>query len=207
MPVGWSSAVVSECQNSDRFGRFEIDDVIGKSFYRDSAYRQIGGSVGHGCASLRQPHNPVEGGICGEKLCSKAGFTLLVPANGVWEFPDGLVFRTKWFAHRFRRSRPSRVRTSSRGVPEDSPASTLRARLSISTAHAASTSPLSADSSRLASSSAAISARLSGDSFMASSSSCFTSVVMPSILPQMVSNWCRTARFSGRSRLVDMAGD
>jgi hypothetical protein len=48
---------------------------------------------------------------------------------------------------------------------------------------------------------------LSGDSFMASSSSCFTSVVMPSILPQMVSNWCRTARFSGRSRLVDMAGD
>jgi hypothetical protein len=40
--------VVSECQNSDRFGRFEIDDVIGKSLHRDSAYRQVGGSAGHG---------------------------------------------------------------------------------------------------------------------------------------------------------------
>ena len=90
----------------------------------------------------------------------------------------GLVLRPKRLFHRFVRFASVRRRTSSQAVPLDSPRRTLRARRSISEAHAASTSAFSSGAaSRLSSSSTATLARSAGASFKASSRTSLTSAI------------------------------
>jgi hypothetical protein len=98
---------------------------------------------------------------------------LVVHQSRVIELTLGFGFEPK-LARRYLARRPSiRCFTSSQGVPGDSPARTLRARRSISAAHAFSSSCGSSvnSSSRLASNSAAMSARSRRGSLRASWSS------------------------------------
>ncbi len=109
---------------------------------------------------------------------SQTGPPFFVPPGGVIELLAGLVLRPKRLFHRFVRFASVRRRTSSQAVPFDSPRRTLRARRSISAAHAASTSACSSGAaSRLSSSSTATLARSSGPSFRASSRTCLTSAM------------------------------
>lgn len=91
--------------------------------------------------------------------------------------------------HRRRSSASPRRLTSSQGMPCDSPASTRRARFSISAAHSASTAArFSSGSSRLASNSAATSARSSAGHVNASRrSSCMREVTSHSRLDRRCS--------------------
>jgi hypothetical protein len=110
-----------------------------------------------------------------------------VPPSGLIELLTGVVLRPKRLFHRFARFASVWRRTSSQAVPPDSPRRTLRARRSISAAHAASRSVFSSGAaSRLSSSSTATLARSSGSSFRASSRTSLTSAMHASLSPRSV---------------------
>jgi len=118
----------------------------------------------------------------GQDMNGVAGFEY--QPGGVIELLAGLVLRPKRLFHRFARFASVRRRTSSHAVPPDSPRRTLRARRSISAAHAASRSAFSSGAaSRLSSSSTATLARSSGPSFRASSSTSLTSAMQATLSP------------------------
>src|SRR5439155_6775375 len=95
-----------------------------------------------------------------EEFLTESCSLALVPEGGVFKFVGSFGFGTE-FDHRSANRRATRARTSSHGSPDDSPDMTRRARRSISRAHAVSMASRSivGGSSRLASSSAAMSAR------------------------------------------------
>ena len=121
-------------------------------------------------------HRPRDAGLLHEELiktvaidAALAQLCAMPPASTHertrgWRLDVSRVLETNRRTHRFRNSASARRRTSSQGMPDDSPASTRRARRSISAAHAVSRSARSVrGSSKLASSSAATSARSSTD--------------------------------------------
>ena len=147
--VSRSASVVSEGQNPNRTIANEIYDMIGKSLHRCTPRRQVSRDKGNRSASLGKPADSIEG------HCN---------------FLVGLGLYEQGGRHYFPKRPSIRCLTCPQGAPADSPASTRRARRSISMAQALSTSSrLSAgSSSRLASSSAATSARSVWGSFRAS---------------------------------------
>ncbi len=76
---------------------------------------------------------------CLEELDTESGPLVLIPEGRFIEFSGGFGFSAKRSDHRPASRRAMRSRTSSHGSPEDSPASTRRARLSISFAQEACT--------------------------------------------------------------------
>ena len=183
LPVSGFSAVMRDGENSDRGGRFEIDDVIGEALHRNSSDRQRGSQPGHPGACAREFDDPMNRGVnLVEEFNPKVRATAFIPSTGVTVLRVRLVLKANARGHRLRNSASARLRTSSQGMPSDSPAMTRRARLSISAAHAASTSALSSApaSSRLARSSAATSARSSIGNVRASRRrSCAREVIWP----------------------------
>ena len=111
-----------------------------------------------------------------------------------------LWFDARPTRHRSDRRRATRARTASQGSPDDCPDSTRRARRSISVAHASRVTGRSAagDSPRLASNSAATSARCSGTSVRASSR-------IPRARPG--SGWRRSPPGSGSDRIGSWSGN
>jgi len=77
--------------------------------------------------------------ITAEELQTEAGSMTFIPTASFTVFTVGLVLEPNASAHGSRNSSSARRRTSSQAVPDDSPASTRRARFSISAAQAAST--------------------------------------------------------------------
>lgn len=151
-------------------GGFEVDHVVGEAFDRGSTHRQVALDLGNGPSGSREAADLFERGVYrGEQPMPQTGPAFFVPTGSVIQLCGGLVLRPKPF-HRFARFASVRRRTSSQEAPFDSPRRTLRARRSISAAHAASTSAFpSGGASRLSRSSAATLARSSGPSFRASS--------------------------------------
>ena len=171
-PVGRRSAVVRESKDAYHVvGRFEIDNVEGKPLHRHTTNSQFGGQVWHRTSGARRASNELQGGGDGvEKLFAHAPPLFFVPEGCFGEFRRSFGFGPKPRSHRFVKRRAIRSRTSSHGSPADSPARTRRARRSISLAQAACTAAGSStvESSRLANSSAATSARSSTGSVRAS---------------------------------------
>jgi len=149
-------------QYSDEVVHFEIHDVVRETGNRHSSHWQIGRHARDEESGTRQLEDSVDGFIHRiEELEAEMLSPGFVPSTGEAILNIRLVFKLNAGIQRFRSSASARRRTSSQGTPADSPAITLRARLSISAVHAASTSArfsVSA-SSRLARSSAATSAR------------------------------------------------
>ena len=183
-PVSGSLLVVREGQDMNDVGGFEIDHLVWKAFDRRSTHGKLRWNSWDGRSSFRETTDLVECGVYrGKKSTSETGPPFLVLVGGVIELLVGLVLCPKGPFHRFVRFASARRRTSSQGTPTDSPLRTLRARRSISAAHAASTSALSSGAaSRLSRSSTATLARSSGLSFRASSRTSLT-LAMNAILP------------------------
>ena len=207
-PVRRPSLVVSEGQDMNGVGGFEIDHMVRKAFDRRLADREIFWNGGNWRSGARKPLDLVEGDVYRrEEPLSQTGTAFFVPPGGVIELLAGLVLRPERLFHRFVRFASVRRRTSSQAVPLDSPRRTLRARRSISAAHAASRSVLSSGAaSRLSSSSAATLARSSGSSFRASSRTSLTSAIHPSLSSRSVAanpalQRTRARALSGRSLL------
>ena len=182
-PIAWLAAVVRNGQYSDAVVHFEIDDVVREASDRHGSHWQVGRHARHRGSGTRQVEDPIDGFIHSiEELEAEVLSPGFVPSTGKAVLDIRLVFKLNARIHRFRSSASARRRTSSHGTPADSPAITLRARLSISAAHAASTSAgfsVSA-SSRLARSSAATSARSATGNVRASRrSSCARDVTNP----------------------------
>ena len=136
-------------------------DLTGCTFQTSSVARS---------ASVWEPSDPLESnGDAIEEPLPKAG-PFLIFEGCFLQLLIGLRLDNQGSRHYFARRPSIRCFTSSQGTPSDSPARTRRARRSISAAQAPSTSSsLSAGcSSRLASSSAATSARSVWGSFRAS---------------------------------------
>ena len=149
-------------EDADVICSFEIDDVIGEPHHAHSSDLQVGGHTRHRRAGAREIKNLADGRIHGvEELEAEVYSTTFVPTTGGAILNVRFVFKANAWIHRFGSSASARRRTSSQGTPTDSPAITRRARRSISAAHAASTSARFSVSaaSRLASNSAATSAR------------------------------------------------
>ena len=109
--------------------------------------------MGYPRACARQVDDLANGRIDGvEEFNSQAGSTAFIPTSGIAVLGVSLVLEANVECHRLRNSATARLRTSSHGMPSDSPAITRQARLSISAAQAASTSALfsAPASSRLA---------------------------------------------------------
>lgn len=162
---------------------FQVDDVVGKTLHRNSSDGQVSGHSGDWRAGTRKGDGLADSGVHRiEELKAESRSTPFIPPTGVAVFRVSLILESNAGVHRFCNSASARRRTSSHGVPDDSPAITRRARFSISSAHAASTSAMSSvgASSRLARSSAATSARwLIGRVSASRSSSCARSGMAP----------------------------
>ncbi len=161
----------------------EIYDVIRKSIHRVPAGWDIIRHARDDLADLWPTGNAIQRGIDGfNKLETKSIPLAVVLNSSVFEFGRSFGFRTERSIHRSVSRRTTRARTSSHGSPADSPLMTRRARRSISRAHAASTCAGSwaSVSSRLASNSAAMSARSGVGRLRASrKSSCARDVTGP----------------------------
>ena len=164
-PIVRSTAVVRDSEDADGVLRFEIDHVVRETLYRSASYRKVWGHARHARAGSGKADDLAECRVdCIEEFCTESTPVLFIPSSGGAVLGVGLVLETNRRTHRFRNSASARRRTSSQGMPDDSPASTRRARLSISAAHAVSRSARSVrGSSKLESSSAATSARSSTD--------------------------------------------
>ena len=183
-PVSGSLFVVREGQDMNGVSGFEVDHLVWEASNRRSAHGKLRRDSWDGRSGSREAADLVECGVYrGEKSVSQTWPLFFVPLGGVIELLVGLVLRPKGLFHRFVRFASARRRTSSQGTPPDSPVRTLRARRSISAAHAASTSAVSSGGvSRLSRSSTATLARSSGPSFRASSRTSLT-LAMNAILP------------------------
>jgi len=172
-----------DSKNSDFLGGLEVYDVIRKARYAQLSDRQVLWDSRHGNSEAREIDDPANRAIDGiEELDAKAMPATLIPTAGLPVLGVGLIFEVNSRTHRLRSSASARARTSSHGIPCDSPDSTRRARLSISAAQAASTSAGSSVpvSSRLASSSAATSARSwTGRASASRRTSCAREVIQP----------------------------
>jgi hypothetical protein len=187
VPVARASLVVSECQDVDGLGSFEVDQMVREPFDRRSTHGQVWWDSWDRCSSFRESTNLLQRDVYGSKeSLSQPRPTILIPPGGVFELFRGFVLRPKRLLHRFVRFASARRRTSFQGVPLDSPLITFRARRSISAAQAASTSaPSSGPASRLSRSSAATLARSSGANFRASSSTSLTSAMFSTLPPSL----------------------
>ncbi len=150
---------------NSQYGRgFQVAHAVREAFYREAAHRQLGWHPQHPLPDAREAQDLANRGIdCVEELQSKTGPPPFVPAASRTVLGIGLILEPNLQVHGLRSSASARRRTSSQGMPADSPDITRRARRSISAAHAASTSAMSSlpTSSKLASNSAATSARWS----------------------------------------------
>ncbi len=164
-------------------GGFEIDDMVREAFDRRSPRWQVRWDSWNRRSGSREALDLVECVIHrGEKPVSQVRPALFVPPGGVIELFGSFVLRPKRLLHRFVRFASVCRRTSSQEAPLDSPRRTLRARRSISAAHATSTSAFSSGlPSRLSRSSAATLARSSGPSFIASSRTSLTSAMRTTV--------------------------
>ena len=183
-PVTRASPVVSEGQDMNGVGRFEIDDMVWKALDGRLAYRKVFWNFRNWRSGSGELLDLDEGGVYrGKKPMAQTRSPFFVPPGGVIELIASLVLRPKWLFHRFVRLASVRRRTSSHAVPSVSPRRTLRARRSISAAHVASRPAFSSgEASRLSSNSTATLARSSGSSFRASSSTSLT-LAMHATLP------------------------
>ncbi len=182
---------MGDCEDPDGIREFKIHNVVGKPIDWDAADGEILWDIGNGCASLGPTGNVIERAIHGsQKRDAESVALALIPKASVFEFGGGLKLRAKREAHRCARRRATRWRTSAQGSPSEFPASTRRARVSISRAHAAWALAASAGaaSSRLTSSSAITSARSSCGKVSASRRTCCARVVMGHILASSQSN-------------------
>ena len=170
-------------QYSDEVVHLEIHDAVRETSDRHSSHWQIGRHARDEESGTRQLEDSVDGFIhCIEELEAEMRSPPFVPSAGEAILNIRLVFKLNAGIHRFRSSASARRRTSSQGTLADSPAITLRARLSISAAQAASTSARfsASASSRLARSSAATSARsATGNARASRRSSCARDVMWP----------------------------
>ena len=164
LPVPRPSAVVSDRQDPQRLGGLRVDHMVGKAPDRDAPHGQVAGYSWYRGAGSREVDDALDSGInLIEELDSEACLLVIVPATSLTVFGVGLVLEADGRVHGLRRAASARARTSAQGTPCPSPVITRRARLSISAAHAASTSAgfSAASPSRLARSSAATLARSS----------------------------------------------
>ncbi len=168
-------------EDSNRADCLEVDDVIWEALHGAPSDRHVDRKPGDLCACGRETRKVANGGVDGVKeLHAQPDSMTLVPAAGLAVLRVGLVLKPNAGIHRLSNSAWARARTSSQGIPRDSPAITRRARLSISAAQAASTSAGSSaeTSSRLAKSSAATPARSSiGSSSASRISACARDVI------------------------------
>jgi hypothetical protein len=168
-------------ENADRTRRLNVDDVVRKTAYRRSTRREPLRNVWSGFSGSRPRCDESQRFIDRlKKITPEVKSLFFVPVHRLVQFSGSFRFDVEPKTHRCLRRRSTRARTSSHGSPADSPASTRRARLSISFAQAISTSARSSagSSSRLASSSAATSARSSTGSVSASrKTACARSVI------------------------------
>ena len=181
-PVPGAPSVVRDSQDANRTLRQEIHDAIGKPSDRNGANGEADGYTRYGRAGSRKANREIDRCVDGvEELGAEARPLLLVPTACAPILGVGLGLESDPGAHGRRRSASARRRTSSQGTPCDSPAKTRRARRSISSAQAASTAAGSeSGSSRLASNSAATSARSLGGQVKASRrSTCTLEVISP----------------------------
>ena len=170
-PVPGLAPIVRDRENANARRRLEVDDVVRKTRYGAASNRHVRRQSRNPRASLRHRHDLINGGVNRVKeLKSEVLSTIFVPSACQAIFGVRLVLKSNVGIHRRRSSASARRRTSSQGMPADSPAMTRRARRSISAAQAASTSAgcSALASSRLAKSSAATSARSSRGSARAS---------------------------------------
>jgi hypothetical protein len=181
LPVPRRSPVVRKRKDPNRTGHFEVHDVVREPPHGRATDRQVVGHVWNWSSHMRPAGDERERVIDGfQELAAEAEALLLVPCGRLLEFGGGFALGAERKDHLGVRRRAARSRTSSQGSPEDSPARARRARLSISFAQAACTVARSSvvESSRLASNSAATSARSSGGNVSASrSSACARSVM------------------------------
>ena len=167
-------------KNADRRCGFQVNDVVGKALDGRASDEQIRWESPHRRSSLWQLHDVIDRRVDGvEKLEAESRSPVLIPSSSRTVLSFGFVFESNAWVHDLRRSASARRLTSSQGMPDESPASTRRARLSISEAQAASTSASSVSvPSRLASNSAATSARSSmGNAKASRRSACARSVI------------------------------
>jgi len=172
---------VCECENSNRVWSLEIDDVVWETPHRRSTGRELLRNVWNGLPRSRPRRDESQRFINRlKKITTEVNSLFFVPVGCLIELNGGFGFDAEPKTHRCLRRRSTRSRTSSHGSPVDSPERTRRARLSISFAQAISTSARSSggSSSRLASNSAATSARSSTGNVIASrNTACARSVM------------------------------
>lgn len=188
LPVPRLPPIVRYGENSDVGRRFEVDHVVRKPRHGTTADCQIRWHSRNQGARSWHGQDLIDGGVNSvEELDAQVLPPLLVPAAGKAVFRIGLVLESNAWIHRRRSSASARRRTSSHGIPVVSPASTRRARRSISAAHAASTSAgcSACASSRLAKSWAATSARsFKGNASASRKSSCARDDMPPFYTPK-----------------------
>ena len=163
-PVAGLPAVVGDGDNPQFVGWFDVDHVIRKPVDGETPNGQVFGRARYARAKARKFDDPADGGVHFiEELQAEPGLSDVVPSARLAVLGVGFVLKPDDRRHGLRSAASARARTSSQGIPWDSPAITRRARRSISAAHAASTSAGSSSwsASRLASNSAATLARSS----------------------------------------------
>ncbi|MEA2416536.1 MAG: hypothetical protein QOI58_3193 [Thermoanaerobaculia bacterium] len=169
-------------ENTNRARSFEIDNVVRETPHRRSTSRESLRNVWHGSPRPRPRGDKSQRFIDRfKKITTEVKSLFFVPVGRLIELNGGFWFDLERKDHRCLRRASIRARTSSHGSPVDSPASTRRARLSISFPQAISTSARSSagSSSRLASNSAATSARSSTGNVSASRNTAWARSVMP----------------------------
>ncbi len=180
-PVPRSSTRVSHRENPQLLGCDQVGDAVWEADYWYLAHLEVRGHTGNQRSSIRPGGEVLDGPVDGrEERLPQTGALSRVPQRCCFELVSRFRLEGDRPTHPSVSARRTRSRTSVHASPCDSPANTLRARPSSSSAHACSTaaSSPSGGPSRLTKSSAARSARSASGSERASRSSDWVCSVM-----------------------------